>query len=64
MSNEIVTISAREFRTRLGTYLARARRGEIIHLTHRGKPVAELAPLSTPAEPNTRRVSAKKSRKR
>ena len=39
------TVGARELKTRLGTYLRRAREGQLILVTDRGMPVAELRGL-------------------
>ena len=44
-----MSVGSRELKTRLGTYLARVRKGETIVVTDRGEPVAELRPL----EPTT-----------
>ncbi len=41
----MVTVGARELKTRLGTYLRRVREGSVILVTERGRPVAELRPL-------------------
>lgn len=41
-------VGSRELKTRLGTYLRQARAGVTILITDRGRPVAELRPL-TPA---------------
>ncbi len=43
----MVTVGARELKTRLGTYLRRVREGSVILVTERGRPVAELRPLPT-----------------
>jgi len=40
------TVGARELKTRLGTYLRRAREGQRIVVTERGTPVAELRGLT------------------
>ncbi len=40
------TIGSRELKTRLGTYLRHVREGATIIVTDRGRPVAELRPLS------------------
>ncbi|MXW00312.1 MAG: type II toxin-antitoxin system prevent-host-death family antitoxin [Holophagales bacterium] len=45
----MVTVGARELKTRLGTYLRRVREGSVILVTERGRPVAELRPLPTAA---------------
>lgn len=38
-------VGSREFKNRHGRYLRRARKGEIIVITDRGTPVAELGPV-------------------
>ncbi len=43
-------VGARELKTRLGTYLRRARDGQRIVVTERGTPVAELRGLGADAE--------------
>jgi len=40
------TIGAREFKTRLGTYLRRVQRGATLVVTERGRPVAEVRPVA------------------
>ncbi len=40
------TIGARELKVHLGTYLRRVREGERLLVTDRGRPVAELRPIS------------------
>jgi len=55
-------VGARELKTRLGSYLARVRRGETLLITDRNHPVAELRPVSDAADPATaalRRLAAK-----
>lgn len=37
-------VTARELKNRLGTYLAAVQRGEVVRVTRRGHPVAELRP--------------------
>ena len=39
------TVGAREFKTRLGTYLRRVQRGATLVVTERGRPVAEVHPI-------------------
>ena len=39
-------IGAREFKTRLGTYLRRVQRGATLVVTERGRPVAEVRPIA------------------
>ena len=43
-------VGSRELKTRLGAYLRRAREGEAILVTDRGRPVAELRPLTSTPE--------------
>lgn len=38
-------MGSRELKTRLGTYLGRARAGHVLVVTDRGQPVAELGPV-------------------
>ena len=40
------TVGARELKTRLGTYLRQIQHGTTLIVTERGRPVAELRPLS------------------
>lgn len=40
------TVGARELKTRLGTYLRQVQHGTTLIVTERGRPVAELRPLS------------------
>ena len=40
-----LVVGAREFKTRLGTYLRRVREGRILTITDRGRPVAEVTPI-------------------
>jgi prevent-host-death family protein len=44
----VVTVGIREFKAHMGEYLRRARAGETIELTDRGKPVARLLPACPP----------------
>ena len=51
MSHEVVTMSGqqvgiRELKSRLSEYVDRARAGETLVITDRGRPVAEIRPLS------------------
>ena len=39
-------MGSRELKTRLGAYLRRAREGQVLVVTDRGQPVAELRPVS------------------
>ena len=45
----MTTVGARELKNRLGRYLRQVRAGETILVTERGRPVAELRPLSPSA---------------
>lgn len=45
----MTTVGARELKNRLGRYLRQAQEGETILITERGRPVAELRPLSPAA---------------
>ena len=51
MAKRKQTVGSRELKTRLGTYLARVRKGETIVVTDRGEPVARLCPVEIPADP-------------
>ncbi len=42
---EPLTIGAREFKTRLGTYLRQVREGRTLTITDRGRPVATVTPV-------------------
>jgi len=44
----MVTVGIREFKAHMGDYLRRARSGETIELTDRGKPVARVLPARPP----------------
>ncbi len=44
------TIGSRELKNRLGRYLGMVRKGEVILVTDRGKPVARILPLSPSQE--------------
>jgi prevent-host-death family protein len=50
------TVGAREFKTRLGTYLRRVQRGATLVVTERGRPVAEVRPIAL-VEDEERRLS-------
>ena len=41
-----LSVGSRELKTRLGTYLRQVRQGATLVVTDRGRPVAELRPLS------------------
>jgi prevent-host-death family protein len=45
----MATVGARELKNRLGRYLRQVQGGETILITERGRPVAELRPLSPAA---------------
>ena len=40
-----LTVGAREFKTRLGTYLRQVREGRTLTITDRGRPVAIVTPV-------------------
>jgi prevent-host-death family protein len=44
-------VGSRELKIRLGSYLRRVRAGQVIVVTDRGEPVAELRPLPSIREP-------------
>lgn len=44
MNSDVV--GARELKTRLGTYLRRVRQGRTLIVTYRGRPVAEIKPIT------------------
>lgn len=48
-NGHMATVGARELKTRLGRYLRQVQDGETILITERGRPVAELRPLSPAA---------------
>lgn len=50
-------VGARELKTRLGRYLNRVRRGDVIIVTDRHEPVAELRPIGDPRDPRQRRLA-------
>jgi prevent-host-death family protein len=45
-AKSVQTVGARELKTRLGTYLRRVEAGSSLVITERGRPVAELRPLT------------------
>jgi prevent-host-death family protein len=54
-------VGARELKNRFGHYLSRVKAGETVHVTDRGRIVAELrpsAPAKTAAEEALRRLAA------
>ncbi|HEX2163548.1 MAG TPA: type II toxin-antitoxin system prevent-host-death family antitoxin [Thermoanaerobaculia bacterium] len=57
----MATVGARELKLRLGRYLRQVRSGETILVTERGRPIAELRPLSRSAldlDPRLQRLAA------
>lgn len=50
MANGRKTVGSRELKTRLGSYLQQVRDGATLVVTDRGRPVAELRPLSLEGE--------------
>ena len=47
----MTTVGLRELKERLSDYIARVRGGEVVVVTHRNQPVAQLVPLgSSPPE--------------
>ena len=40
-----LTVGAREFKTRLGTYLRQVREGRTLTITDRGRPIATVTPV-------------------
>lgn len=50
MTNGKRTVGSRELKTRLGSYLQQVRNGATLVVTDRGRPVAELRPLSLDGE--------------
>lgn len=44
---EPLAVGAREFKTRLGTYLRQVREGRTLTITDRGRPVATVTPVDT-----------------
>ncbi|MEM7581734.1 MAG: type II toxin-antitoxin system prevent-host-death family antitoxin [Acidobacteriota bacterium] len=44
--NALPHVGARELKTRLGTYLRQVRDGATLIITERGRPVAELRPIT------------------
>ena len=52
----IRTIGARELKMRLGTYLRQVQEGATIIVTERGRPVAELRPVTVGADDERARL--------
>jgi prevent-host-death family protein len=48
------TVGARELKTRLGTYLQQVRQGRTLVVTDRGEPVAELKPLHSTSDEDSK----------
>jgi prevent-host-death family protein len=44
------TVSIRELKSRLSHYLRRAKAGEIVEITERGKPVGRIVPVASSLE--------------
>ena len=44
------TVSIRELKSRLSHYLQRAKAGEIVEITERGKPVGRIVPVASSLE--------------
>jgi prevent-host-death family protein len=51
-------VGVRELRQNLSVYLRRVAAGEVLEVTERGRPVAQLAPLHDSADPLARLASA------
>jgi prevent-host-death family protein len=45
-----ITASIRELKSRLSHYLRLAKRGQIVEITERGKPVGRIVPVVSPLE--------------
>lgn len=56
-------VGVRELRQNLSKYLRRVARGETLEVTERGRPVAILGPLTEPASPLDRLVSAGRAKR-
>ena len=52
------SVGARELKTRLGRYLNRVRRGQVILVTDRSEPVAELRPIGDGQDPALAKLAA------
>ena len=55
MKNTIV--GSRELKTRLGTYLELVKKGKTVVVTDRGKPIAELKPITNEGTPEEERIA-------
>jgi prevent-host-death family protein len=49
-------VGSRELKARLGTYLRKVQQGETLVITERGRPVAELRPISAETSGDQRRI--------
>ena len=49
-------VGSRELKTRLGTYLRRVQQGETLVITERGRPIAELKPISVETSGDQRKI--------
>ena len=49
-------VGARELKTRLGMYLRQVQRGQTLVVTDRGRPVAELKPISVEGNTEEKRI--------
>jgi prevent-host-death family protein len=56
-------VGVRELRQNLSKYLRRVARGETLEVTERGRPVAILGPLTSPASPLDRLVASGRARR-
>lgn len=52
----VKTVGARELKMRMGTYLRQVQEGATIVVTERGRPVAELRPISVGTEDEQARL--------
>jgi prevent-host-death family protein len=50
------TVGSRELKTRLGTYLRKVQQGETLVITERGRPIAELKPISVETSGDQRKI--------
>jgi prevent-host-death family protein len=53
---EVTTVGVRELKARLSEYLALARSGEVVTVTDRGEPVAQLSAIPISAEERVREL--------
>jgi prevent-host-death family protein len=49
-------VGSRELKTRLGKYLRKVQQGETLVITERGRPVAELKPISVETSGDQRKI--------